>query len=159
MRNFINLKRYYRDCIKKDKRHTVYCMITRRLMHRDQMRERIASLAKANYHNKCLCIYWIQRSSLMPYFLSFCHSASSTWCIMRYTVYPCLVSGTRTHCNTLKQQPRGCLLARFTGAPRQGIHNTVLRRARNEHARRSRYAIVHLTASGVKYSNRILLMY
>ena len=61
-------------------------------------------------------------------------------------------SGTRTHCNTLKQQPRGCLLARFTGASRQGIHNAVLRRARNEHARRSRYAIVHLTASGVKYS-------
>ena len=62
-------------------------------------------------------------------------------------------SGTLTHCNTLKQQPRGCLLARFTGAPRQGIHNAVLRRARNEHARRSRYAIVYLTASGVKYSN------
>ena len=78
---------------------------------------------------------------------------------------------TRTHCNTIQQQPRGCLLARFTGAPRQACTTPSrgARRARNEHARnraivsvvraRSRYAITHLTASGVKYSNQLLLMY
>ena len=36
----------------------------------------------------------------------------------------------------LKLQLCGCILARFTGAPRQGMHNAVLRRARNGHARR-----------------------
>ena len=39
-----------------------------------------------------------------------------------------------------------------------GTHNAILKRVRDAHARRSSYAIVHLTASGVKYSTQLLLM-